>query len=295
MNFDISTSLFYNRSASAMTELTAGANKLYEQLSTGKRILSPSDDSAAWQKLQGLAQAKADATVDTANVKLAQGVLQQADSTLTAIGDQLKSAMDLAVQAGNGTLNAEGKAAIAAQLQGVLDSVVSLANTTDARGVALFGGQNDARAVTLTDGKLSFAAGTAGAIPIGDGQSVQATVNARTFLKSGDDDLASVLTGMIAALNAGETLPAGSADKLTAIADQTTGVQASLGARAARVDLVYAQQTTQATDREAARSSLEDVDVTQAITDLQKTMTVLQATQASFSKLQSLSLFDYLR
>ena len=32
-----------------------------------------------------------------------------------------------------------------------------------------------------------------------------------------------------------------------------------------------------------------------SITDLQKTMTVLSATQASFSKLQSLSLFDYLR
>jgi flagellar hook-associated protein 3 FlgL len=295
MNFNLSTSLFYDRSASAMTGLTAGANQLYEQISTGKRILSPSDDGAAWQKLQGLAQAKADAKVDTANVKLAQGVLAQADSTLTAIGDQLKSAMDLAVQAGNGTLSAGGKAAIATQLQGVLDSVVALANGKDARGVALFGGQNDSAAVTLANGKLSFAGGAAGAIPIGDGQSVQTNVNAKTFLQAGEDDLASVLTGMIAALNAGDALPEGSADTLTGIADQTTAVQASLGARAARVDLVAAQQTIQATDREAARSSLEDVDVTQAITDLQKTMTVLSATQASFSKLQSLSLFDYLR
>ena len=46
---------------------------------------------------------------------------------------------------------------------------------------------------------------------------------------------------------------------------------------------------------EAARSAIEDVDVSQAITDLQKTMTVLQATQASFSKLSGLSLFNYLR
>lgn len=295
MTVSFSTTLFYDRSSAAMTSLTDGANTLYEQISTGKRILSPSDDSAAWQKLQGLAQAKADASVDTANVKLAQSVLAQADSTLTSIGDQLKSAMDLAVQAGNGTLSAEGKAAIATQLQGVLDSVVALANGKDARGTALFGGQNDTAAVTLTNGKLAFATGTAGAIPIGDGQTVQTNVNAKTFLKVGDDDLASVLTSMITALNAGAALPAGSAEKLTGIADQTTAVQASLGARAARVDLVAAQQTTQATDREAARSSLEDVDVTQAITDLQKTMTVLQATQASFSKLQSLSLFDYLR
>ena len=295
MNLSFSTSLFYDRSSSAMTELTAGANTLYEQLSTGKRILSPSDDSAAWQKLQGLAAAKADAKVDTANVKLAQGLLAQADSTLASIGDQLKSASDLVVQAGNGTLNADAKKAIATQLWGILDSVVALANGKDARGVALFGGADDTAAVTLAGGKLTFADGSAGAIPIGDGQTVQTNVNAGTFLKAGEDDLAIVLTGMIAALNAGEALPDGSADALKTIADQTTNAQASLGARAARVDLVYAQQTTAATDREAARSSLEDVDVTQAITDLQKTMTVLQATQASFSKLSGLSLFDYLR
>ena len=50
-----------------------------------------------------------------------------------------------------------------------------------------------------------------------------------------------------------------------------------------------------ATDREATRSALEDTDVTAAITNLQKTMTILQATQASFTKLASLSLFDYLK
>ena len=53
--------------------------------------------------------------------------------------------------------------------------------------------------------------------------------------------------------------------------------------------------TDAATTRETERSGLEDTDVTAAITELQKTMTVLQATQASFSKLSSLSLFDYLK
>lgn len=295
MDISYSTNLFYNRSSSTMTSLTASANTLYEQLSTGKRILSPSDDGAAWQKLQGLAQAKADAKVDTANVKLAQGILAQADTALGAIGDQLKSASDLAIQAGNGTLTTDAKKAIATQLQGILDSVVALANGRDARGAPLFGGAGDDAAVTLSGGKLAFAAGTAGAIPIGDGQSVQASANASTFLKAGDADLATVLTGMIDALNAGDALPEGASDALKTISDQTTAVQASLGARAARVDLVAAQQTNAATDREATRSSLEDVDLTQAITDLQKTMTVLSATQASFSKLSALSLFDYLR
>jgi flagellar hook-associated protein 3 FlgL len=295
MDFSFSTSLFYSRSNSAMSSLTASANRLYEELSTNKRILSPSDDSAAWAKLQGLAQAKANAGVDSANVKLAQGILGQADSTLSSIRDQLQSASDLAVQAGNGTLSADAKKAIAEQLRGILDSVVSLANTKDGRGQPIFGGTNDGAGVSIVDGALTFPFGDPGGIPIGDGQTVSPSVNAKSFLKSGDDDIATVLTGMIAALNNGDALPEGSADALKSIADQTTSAQASLGARAARVDLVAAQQTNAAVDREAARSSLEDVDVSQAITDLQKTMTVLSATQASFSKLSGLSLFDYLR
>ena len=72
-------------------------------------------------------------------------------------------------------------------------------------------------------------------------------------------------------------------------------VQTSLGARAARVELEQAALKQAGIDREGLRSGLEDTDVTQAITELQKTMTVLSATQASFTKLQGLSLFDYLR
>ena len=40
---------------------------------------------------------------------------------------------------------------------------------------------------------------------------------------------------------------------------------------------------------------MEDTDITSAVTELQKTLTILQATQASFTKLTGLSLFDYLR
>jgi flagellar hook-associated protein 3 FlgL len=72
-------------------------------------------------------------------------------------------------------------------------------------------------------------------------------------------------------------------------------VRGSVGARSARLDLVSDQLTDTAANREIDRSALEDTDVTEAITELQKTMTILSATQASFTKLSQLSLFDYLR
>jgi len=106
------------------------------------------------------------------------------------------------------------------------------------------------------------------------------------------------ITDLATALQAGGDIgdagTKGIADIQTA-SDQVNTVQASLGARASRVELEQSVQSNAATQREVDRSGLEDTDVTAAITELQKTMTILSATQASFTKLQSLSLFDYLK
>lgn len=304
MSVSFATSGFYGRSAASMNALTQRAEALQVQVSTGKRLQAPSDDSVAYQRLQGLRTAGANDTAYSANVKIAQGVLAQADSTLGSIGDQLQKANELVVQAGNGTLSADAKKAIAVQLKDVLASIVGLANAKDARGAPLFGGSEapaagkaEAPAVTqLATGALAFAAGQPSAIPIGDGQTVQPSVAARDVLtiKEGRD-LGTVLTDMIATLEAGDTLSSEDVGDLSTITAQTTQAQASVGARAVRVDLQATYFTQVSTDREAARSDMEDVDVTSAITELQKTMTILSATQASFSKLSQLSLFDYIR
>ena len=62
-------------------------------------------------------------------------------------------------------------------------------------------------------------------------------------------------------------------DKLETASDQVDLAQASVGARAARVELEQPTQTEAATTRETLRSGLEDTDVTAAITELQKPLT----------------------
>ena len=297
MTTNISTGLFYNRSTASMQKLQAQFDRLNEQVSTGKKLLAPSDDSIGYQRLQVIARANADGVQDASNVKLAQATLQQAGSSLSQMTERLQRASELVLQGKNGTNSDTAKAAIATELEGILESIVSLANGRDARGMPMFGGQDIGAAVTPgAGGALSFAEGKAAAMPIGDGQQVEVTVNAKDFLAvQNSGDLGSAIAAMVAALRAGETIPTDAADTLAAIADQVTATQASLGAREVRVDLHAAQLKTAADDREVMRSGIEDADPTETIVQLQKTMTILQATQASFSKLSSLSLFDYLR
>jgi len=276
MTINLSTRLFYDRSSSAMQTLSARADMLNTQVSTGKKLLAPSDDRVGYQRLQGLARDGADASAYAGNITLAQSVLQQADTTLGSITAQLQRASELSIQAANGTLTTEARAAIATELEGIRATITGLADAKDVRGGPLFG-----------DG---------GPIPIGDGQSVLPSAEATTFLNTpGGSDIGSTIDAFVTALRAGGPVPASANADLATISGQVINAQASVGARAARVDLQAAQLKGAATDREVTRSAIEDADITETITELQKTMTILQATQASFSKLSALSLFDYLR
>ncbi len=295
----ITTSGFYDRSAAAMSLLQDRADTLQTQIATQKKFAAPSDDSVAYQRLAGLARAGADDQAYGKNVTLATSLLQQADTVTGQITDQLQHAQELAVQAGNDTLTSEARTAIGVALSGIVETLTGLANGKDVRGQALFGGADGGPAVTRTaDGSFTYASAAPSAIAIADGQTVQPGETAARVFQFGDKDALSIIAALAATLTSDTGTAAdarGALDDLSAATQQATAIQASIGARGARVDMVAQQAIETRTNREASRSAIEDTDVTQAITDLQKTMTILSATQASFSKLSKLSLFDYLR
>jgi flagellar hook-associated protein 3 FlgL len=296
----IATSLFFDRSRDAMTALSSRADTLNTQIATGKKLQAPSDDPLSYAKLRNLATQSADADAYGGNLKIASASLASADTTLSAITAQITQAQTLATQASNGTLSADNRKAIGEQLAGIVQTLASLAGSQDPSGHPLFGDTSGAAAVTQNaDGSYALASGTSPSIPIGDGQTVQGSVTAsQIFALPGGTNTLKVIGDLAASLQSGTDSGAAASaaiDTLQTAGDQVDIAQASVGARAARVELEQSTQTTAATTRETLRSGLEDTDVTAAITELQKTMTTLQATQASFTKLSSLSLFDYLK
>jgi flagellar hook-associated protein 3 FlgL len=300
----ISTSLFYDRSLTAMTSLSAQADTLNTQISTGQKVSAASDDVVAWQQLQGIARTTADDSAYSSNISTAQGLLTQSDSTLSSVATQIQQAQELALQASNGTLSDNDRATIVTQLRSISDELAGLANTKDSRGQPLFGAATGDSAVTVaSDGSVSFTGtGTPAAIPIGDGQTIQPTDSAQQVFSvstsSGTTDVFAIIKNLADALETGGDTSGATATAisgLSAATDQISAARGSVGARGARLDLESSRLQTTATDLETTRSGLQDTDVTAAITNLQKTMTILQATQASFTKLSSLSLFDYLK
>ena len=299
----IGTSLLYDRAAQRLGALSTNATRLQTQISSGVRVQAPSDDAVSFRRLDTIRRDTADTVVSRSNINLAQTILDQADTTLGGVTDQLQRAQELVIQAGGGALSDADRAIIATQLRSVVDDLVSLANTTDARGGPLFGAATGDTAVTRdASGAVSFTGtGTAPGIPIGEGESVQPSESAeRIFGGLAGGNVFAVLSNFATALEtpgAAATTAASSAtiDGINAGLDQVNAARGSIGARAARLEIESARLETADTARETERSALQDTDITRTIIDLQRTSTILEATQASLSRLSQLSLFDFLR
>ncbi|MEG3181749.1 flagellar hook-associated protein FlgL [Sphingomonas sp. LT1P40] len=300
----VTTSQLYDRPSLLMGNLSRQADQLQTQVATGKRILTPSDSASGWQQLSGLKRAEADDGAYGANIKMAQSLLAATDTALEAVETQLQRAKAITVQAGSDTLTAEGRAALKVEVDAIIADLLGVVNAKDTRGQPLFGGASgDTAYARQPDGSIAYAGqGDSAAIPVGDGVSIAATeTGARAFggiqTSSGESDMFAILSALSAALQPGAE--GGGVDEamtnLDAALDQVGTARTSVGARAFRMDLEAERLVDVDVTREATRSGIEDADVTTAIAELQKTLTILQATQASFTKLTSMSLFDYLR
>lgn len=136
----IATSTLYDRGLDAIGLAQATLSKTQEQLSTGKRVSTPSDDPVAATEILRTTSSLANNTQLIANQGVAQQLLGQTDSTLGQVGDALQSIRTTLVSANSGALTDSERAALGTQLSGQLDSLISLANTKDGDGHFLFGG-----------------------------------------------------------------------------------------------------------------------------------------------------------
>jgi flagellar hook-associated protein 3 FlgL len=296
----VSTQQTYARVTAYMSKLTAEADTAQTQIATGKKVLTPSDDPGAYRQIVSLKRAEADDQAYGANIALAQSVLGQSSDTLTSVETQLQRAQELFTSAANGTLSDSDRSAIARELGSIRDALMGLANSRDTRGQPIFGGADGAAPYAQdADGTIRYVAtGQPADIPIGTQTRVSGGVTGDQAFAAGDKDMFAVIAEFAAALETGADVTAAAETAVKGVTDSLESVnlaRTSIGARTARLELDVERLVDASEAREADRSELEDVDVATAVTQLQRTLTILQATQASFTKLSQLSLFDYLR
>ncbi|MBL1294220.1 MAG: flagellar hook-associated protein FlgL [Thiotrichales bacterium] len=140
MTIRISTNQFIQQGLSQILAQQRQVADIQEQLASGRRVVNPSDDPAAATRALSLRESISTLTQYNENINLATSRLQIEESALISAGDLLQRARELSIQANNATQTNETRAGTAVELQGILDGLLSAANTRDSNNEYIFAG-----------------------------------------------------------------------------------------------------------------------------------------------------------
>lgn len=300
-----STSAFFDRATNDIGSLRKRAETLQAQLGSGSKLTRSSDDPVAASRIRMLARADSLSQIDESNANRANADLTLADSALSTFTTYITRAKELAIKAASGTLTPEQRASIGKEIEEIRGNMVALANSRDSNGHALFGGESPGSAYTLDGSGNATYSGTAssGELALGDGQSITRGLTGPEFLNFTANGVPTDLLTAVKAL--GEALQGAVADPEGAARDgmtmldtalqSVTTAQTVVGSRLTWIELTGERRTNLSELRADEEEQIGATDLATTISELQQTLTVLEASQASFAKLAGLSLFDLIR
>lgn len=299
----ISTNSIYQSGITRIGNIQSEQAKLQEQISTGRRISSPSDDPVASARALEISSAQSANSKFAETRQTAQLKLNTLESNLTSVTNLLVSAQSTLVGAGNATLSDTERSFMASELKGSLDSLIGLANTRDASGNYLYAG--------FKSSTTPFVANATGATYAGDSNQQllqvdsqrQMAINATgdNVFQGGGNDVFATLSNLVTLLNTPITNAATQAAYNTGIStaigslkgsvDNVLNVRADIGAKLNEIDNLDTAGSDRALQYSKSLSDLQDTDYASALSDFAKQQTIMEAAQKSFVEITSLSLF----
>ncbi|MEM7432322.1 MAG: flagellar hook-associated protein FlgL [Pseudomonadota bacterium] len=139
----VSTRGAYLNSLLAMQKLQQALDYTQRQISSGRRILTPSDDPIAASRSIQMVETISRLEQFDRNSTLALNRLSQEESALNSVNNVVQRVRELGLQANNATQSDESRGLIAVEMRELLDELVQLANQQDGNGRYIFSGNLD--------------------------------------------------------------------------------------------------------------------------------------------------------
>ena len=304
----VSTSLFFDRSINQMVNGQSQLAKTQTRLSSGKEVVNPSDAPDKATAIQRLKSVLKKQDSFSSNIEGAKNRLIAEETALKGVNDVLTRIKELSIQAANGTLGPRDKELVAIEVEGLTQDLLSLANTQDVNDNYVFSGSR----VQVQP----FQKHSSGDVTyFGDETRNEVQVSEQRYIRfnrTGTDVFGRVLRET----DSGDTVGKGFFEALSELASgiresNTSAInqgiddldQASFNIAVATAQ-VGSEMASVETQREVNEetvlqlrtilSNIEDLDYSEAVTQMQKDMLALQATQSSFSQISNLTLFNYI-
>lgn len=246
-------------------------------ISTGKRLQIASDDPVAAARVSVIRQAQANDAAWTANLNLGASLTAHADEVMTQMADRLGRARELLVAGASQALSPADRATIAAEIAGIADDVEGYAATQSSLGQPLFSG------------------GTATAFRFSESATFAPVPSRAEVFETGGIAIAQTLREAASAVDSGGVPAVDAAlDGLTTAITHASDMAADIGVRAGRIERLQESHVSRGITQAAERSTLEDTDLSAAITRLNARTITLEAAQAAFARINRRSLMDVL-
>jgi len=264
------------------------------QISSGKKLMKPSDDPSAAADVVNVNSARATSAQYLDNAGTANSRLQIADNALDGVQQIIDRIRTLALMAQNGT---SSPSLSTEEISGLRDQLLSYANT-EFEGQYVFAGSNtDSAAYDKASNGIITYLGNSDEIrlQVGKASTLQSQIPGNQVF-SGSIDIFQTLTDLAAAMNSGSTSAIQTqVTKLEQFSQNVSSSRTKLGglmngATAAQNELKQADLTLV-----AHLSQLQDADLAQALSEFTQSQNALQAATAVGARVGSVSILDYLK
>jgi len=268
--------------------------KLQNQLSSGKKIIKPSDDPVSTSRLIELKSTLNANKQYSRNIDFLKTELNVADKALQDISSTLTRVKKLAVRGANETLSEENRNAIAEEVDQLIDHLIQIGNT-NVSGRYIFGGYKTSEAPLEKSGNavLYKGDGNLRSVEVSNNVLINASPTGKSlFVDSGMFDTLVLLRDALLGGNISQITE--TIDKIDAISDRVSSELSGLGARLSRVELTSDLLSEKYTKYADLLSKQEDIEIEEVVLKLYAQRNVYQASLISASRALQPSLINYL-
>jgi flagellar hook-associated protein 3 FlgL len=204
----ISTGQLYDRSIQAVLDNQADLSDIQQQLSSGKKLLRPSDDPVGATQVIRLTEEIDLIAQYKKNSNLLINSLEQEETVLSSANNAINRARVLMIQSGNGIISSGDRKAIAIEVGQIRDQVFDLMNSRNSNGEYIFSGFQSASPAfsfnaSATGNKYAFEGdGGENKIQVSDTISLQMNNSGRDVFEDVLARLKSTITGSVGATSA---------------------------------------------------------------------------------------------
>ena len=287
----------YSIILSGLQTNTQQEDQALQQISSGQKLNSLSDDPAAAASLVTLRMQSSSDTQYLQNISSLTGSLNVADSALSSVVEALTTAQTLGVEGANGTLNAQNRQALAQQVQGIQQEILGLANTSY-NGQYLFSGTNTNTQPYVADATAPSGVDYNGddktnSVEISEGQAMPTSLPGSQLFSNAQTNVFQSLQDLYNALTTNGNISGATTEVENAL-NYVSTQQTFYGNSVDRLNNAQTFLTSEQTQLTESESNTLDVDMGTAVTDLTQTQTTQQALVEAGAKVSQLNLFDYL-